>query len=55
MGGAFVEGNVFQKNLPPGRIHDGTAEWNMYYDAPAAAKVFQTKGLQIKYLAQIIS
>ena len=37
MGGALeVEGNVQQ----PG--HDGSAEWNVYWDPPAARRVFAT-------------
>lgn len=38
MGGALeVEGNVHQ----PG--HDGTAEWNFYWDPPAAKRVFDSR------------
>jgi purine nucleosidase len=38
MGGALeVDGNVRQ----PG--HDGTAEWNIYWDPPAAKRVFDSK------------
>lgn len=38
MGGALnVPGNVEE----PG--HDGSAEWNVYWDAPAAARVWATK------------
>ncbi|WP_341525554.1 nucleoside hydrolase [Nostoc sp. UHCC 0302] len=41
MGGALnVFGNV-EKNLEPGQ--DGSAEWNVYWDAVSAARVWQTQ------------
>ncbi len=41
MGGALnVPGNI-EKSLEPGQ--DGTAEWNVYWDAVSAAKVWETE------------
>jgi purine nucleosidase len=41
MGGALrVPGNVSKSDEPS---HDGSAEWNVYFDAPAAARVWKTK------------
>ena len=41
MGGALrVAGNVSRNDEPS---HDGTAEWNAYFDPPAAARVWRSK------------
>lgn len=41
MGGALrVPGNVYRSDEPS---HDGSAEWNVYFDPPSAARVWRTK------------
>ncbi|MBD2510644.1 nucleoside hydrolase [Nostoc muscorum FACHB-395] len=41
MGGALNVGGNVEKSLEPGQ--DGSAEWNVYWDAVSAARVWQTK------------
>ena len=52
MGGAVhVDGNVINANLPKDAVAvDGSAEWNIYWDAPAAHEVLQSPLLRHKLL-----